>query len=128
MFWHRSCTGRQTLAVPQSRNTPPAPAAARGDAPIARSFTGAKLPDGTECEIAREGDWVYARLPGGKEGRLSSRRFDSFMRAGRVRRAGPGEAVRPALVEAMRLSAWSIVGFVVLILVVLAALLLVSIL
>jgi len=50
------------------------------------------------------------------------------MRAGRVRRAGPGEAVRPALVEAMRLSAWSIVGFVVLILVVLAALLLVSIL
>ena len=50
------------------------------------------------------------------------------MRAGRARRAGSDEVVRPALVEAMRLSAWSLVGFVVLILVVLVALLLVSIL
>ena len=50
------------------------------------------------------------------------------MRAGRARRAGSGAVVRPALVEAMCLSAWSLVGFVVLILVVLAALLLVSVL
>jgi len=118
--------------VPQPRNTPPAPAAARGDAPIARGYRQVALPDGTECEVAREGDWVYVRLPGGREGRLRSRRFDSFIRDGRAGRGkdgrgGTGEA-RSALAEAMRRSAWSLVGFVVLVLVVLLGLLLVSVL
>jgi len=127
MFWHQIFAARTTLAVPQPRNTPPTPAAARGDAPIARRYRRVGLPDGTECEVAREGDWVYVRLPGAKEGRLRSRRFDSFMREGRAERGGMGEA-RSALAEAMRRSTWSLVGFVVIVLVVLLGLLLVSIL
>jgi len=73
------------------------------------------------------GDWVYVRLPDGMEGRLRSRRFDAFMLEGRAGRAGP-DGVRPALAEAMRRSTWSLVGFVVLVLVVLLALLLVPVL
>ena len=124
--------------MPQPRNTHPAPAEARGDAPIARRYKQVGLPDGTGCEVAREGGWVYVRLPDGKEGRLRSRRFDSLMQEGRAGRAGAGRGgggntggsgeARSALAEAMRRSTWSLVGFVVLVLVVLMALLLVSVL
>lgn len=81
------------------------------------------------CEVAREGEWVYVRLPGGKEGRLRSRRFDSFMRDGREGRSGAdGPRLGRALAEAARRSTWPIVGFVVLVLVVLLALLLATML
>ena len=115
------------LAAPQPRNTPPAAADLEEGARIARRYRQVGLPDGTPCEVAREGDWVYVRLPGGKEGRLRSRRFDAFMREGRSSMVGGGRgAARTALAEAMRRSAWQLVGFVVLVLVVLLGLLLAS--
>jgi hypothetical protein len=78
-------------------------------------------------EHARDGDWVYVRLPDGREGRVRAARYGSFIERGSVRRADMDDA-RTVLHEAMRRSTWQWVGLIVLALAVLVALLIVSLL